>query len=62
MVRRLLLVLAALVVSLCAIAAGAVYWLFSGDGLRRAIEQQATAWLAQPVTVGRASASARPLV
>ena len=58
--RRLLLILVALVVSLSAIAAGAVYWLFSGDGLRLAIEQQATAWLGQPVSVGRARAGIFP--
>ena len=47
--RKLLLylVLAVVVVMLC--AAGFVYWFFSGDGLRRAIEQQATAFLGQPV-------------
>jgi len=38
-VRKLLLILVALVVSVSAIAAGAVYWLCSGDGLRLAIEQ-----------------------
>ena len=41
-------------------AAGFVYWTFSGDGLRRTIEQQATAWLGQPVKVGRASAGIFP--
>jgi uncharacterized protein involved in outer membrane biogenesis len=54
----LYLVIAAVVVVLC--ATGLVYWFFSGDGLRRAIEQQATAWLGQPVTVGRASAGLFP--
>ena len=58
--RKLLLILVALVVSVSAIAAGAVYWLFSGDGLRLAIEQQATAWLGQPVSVGRARAGIFP--
>jgi hypothetical protein len=53
-VRKLLLILVALVVSVSAIAAGAVYWLFAGDGLRLAIEQQASEWLGQPVSVGRA--------
>lgn len=49
---------AIVVVALCATVL--VYWFFSGDGLRRAIEQQASAWLGQPVTVGRASAGIFP--
>ena len=58
--RKLLLylVLAVVVVMLC--AAGFVYWFFSGDGLRRAIEQQATAFLGQPVKIGRARAGVFP--
>src|SRR5688572_1958095 len=58
--RKLLssLVIAVIGVALCATVF--VYWFFSGDGLRRAIEQQATAWLGQPVTVGRASAGLFP--
>src|SRR5262245_40573707 len=47
-----------LVVALGAMAF--VYWFFSGDGLRNAIEQQATAWLGQPVKVGRAPAAIFP--
>ncbi len=58
--RKLLLILVALVVSVSAIAAGAVYWLFAGDGLRLAIEQQASEWLGQPVSVGRARAGIFP--
>jgi uncharacterized protein involved in outer membrane biogenesis len=58
--RKLLLylVLAVVVVMLC--AAGFVYWFFSGDGLRQAIEQQATSFLGQPVKVGRARAGIFP--
>jgi uncharacterized protein involved in outer membrane biogenesis len=59
-VRRLILALVAVVVLLAVLAAGVVYWLFSGDGLRLAIEQQATAWLGQPVTIGRARAGIFP--
>jgi len=33
------------------VAAGGLYWFFSGDGMRRALEQQATAWLGQPVRI-----------
>lgn len=54
----LLVIGAIVVVAVCATAA--VYWFFSGDGLRQAIEQQATAWLGQPVKVGRASAGIFP--
>jgi uncharacterized protein involved in outer membrane biogenesis len=58
--RKLLLslVVAVIVVAFCATVF--VLWLFSGDGLRRAIEQQATSWLGQPVTVGRVSAGLFP--
>ena len=55
--------LSSLVIAVVVVALGAtvfVYWFFSGEGLRRAIEQQATAWLGQPVTVGRASAGLFP--
>ena len=58
--RKLILSLAAVLVLLAVVAAGAVYWLFSGDGLRLAIEQQATAFLGQPVKVGRARAGIFP--
>jgi hypothetical protein len=34
--------------------AGAAYWFFSGDGVRRALESQSTAWLGQPVRIGGA--------
>ena len=55
--------LSSLVIAVVVVALGAtvfVYWFFSGDGLRLAIEQQATAWLGQPVTIGRASAGLFP--
>ena len=49
------------IVGLGFVCAGVVvYWFFSGDGLRRAIEQQATSWLGQPVTIGRARAGIFP--
>ena len=50
MIRRALIALVVLV----AIAAGAVYWFFSGDGIRLALEQQATAWVGHPVRIGNA--------
>jgi uncharacterized protein involved in outer membrane biogenesis len=58
--KRIILIFLAVVVLVVLGASAAVYWFFSGDGLRRAIEQQATAWLGQPVTVGRASARIFP--
>jgi len=53
---RVVLVLVVLVLG----TAAAVYWFFSGDGLRLTLEQQATAWLGQPVRIGRASAGLFP--
>lgn len=39
---------------------GATYWFFSGDGVRRALQQQASQWLGQPVTIGSATAQVFP--
>lgn len=58
--RKIILFVVAAIVVVALAATALVYWFFSGDGLRRAIEQQATAWLGQPVTVARASASVFP--
>jgi uncharacterized protein involved in outer membrane biogenesis len=52
--RRLLLIVAATIALLIVAAAGGLYWFFSGDGMRRALEQQATAFLGQPVTIASA--------
>jgi hypothetical protein len=43
-------------------AAGAIYWFFSGDGMRRSLEQQATRWLGHPVRIGSAAAHLFPRV
>jgi hypothetical protein len=40
--------------------AGAVYWFLSGDGVRVALESQATKWLGQRVTIGEANARVFP--
>jgi uncharacterized protein involved in outer membrane biogenesis len=61
-VKRVLLILVAIVVVLLGAAAAAVYWFLSGDGVRRAIEQQATAWLGQPVRIASATAQVFPRV
>ena len=58
MLRRLLI----FTLAVFALAAGAVYWFFSGDGVRRALERQATAWLGQPVRIANASAQIFPRI
>jgi len=58
--RKLILFVLGAVVIIVVVAMGAAYWFFSGDGVRLAIEQQASAWLGQPVKVGRASAQIFP--
>lgn len=58
MVRRILVVLAILVI----VAAGAIYWLFSGNAVRLALERQATAWLGQPVRIASAKAQLFPRI
>ena len=52
--RRLLLVGLACLASLVVLAAAGIYWFLSGDGIRTALEHQATAWLGQPVHVSSA--------
>ena len=47
----MLIVGAATIAAIVLVAAGGLYWFFSGDGMRRALEQQATAWLGQPVRI-----------
>ena len=47
----MLLIAAATIAAAVLVAAGGLYWFFSGDGMRRALEQQATAWLGQPVRI-----------
>ena len=58
--RKIILWLVGIVVLVFLCAGVFVYWFFSGDGLRRAIEQQASSWLGQPVTIGRARAGIFP--
>ena len=56
---RWLLIVGVVIVALAAIG---VYWFFSGDGVRVALERQATAWLGQPVRIGRATVAFIPRV
>ena len=58
--RRFLLIGVTAVAIVAAIAAGGIYWFFSGDGIRLALERQATSWLGQPVTIGSAAARLFP--
>ncbi|HZM59941.1 MAG TPA: hypothetical protein VFB85_09095, partial [Vicinamibacterales bacterium] len=58
--RKLILFVFGAVVLIVLAAMAAAYWFLSGDGVRRAIEQQASAWLGQPVTVGSASGQILP--
>src|SRR5688572_28718360 len=49
--RKALLIAAAATMALVIVAAVGLYWFFSGDGMRRALEQQATDRLGQPVRI-----------
>jgi hypothetical protein len=60
MIRRLILALLVLVVVLGVAVTAFGYWFLAGDGIRLAIESQASAWLQQPVRVGRARAHVFP--
>ena len=60
--RRLILVVLAIVVVLCLVAGAAVYWLLSGDAIRQALETQASAWLGEPVHIAAAHAQLFPRV
>jgi uncharacterized protein involved in outer membrane biogenesis len=60
--KRLLIIVVAVTIVLVVVAAGALYWFLSGDGIRRAIEEQATAWLGQPVHIASARAQLYPRV
>jgi uncharacterized protein involved in outer membrane biogenesis len=59
-IRRLILALVGVIVLVAVVAAGLVYWFFSGDGIRVALEQQASAWLGQPVKIASARAQIFP--
>lgn len=60
MFRRIVLALMALFVLAAVVGAAALYVFLSGDGVRRTLEQQATAWLGQPVHIESASARLLP--
>ena len=60
MLRRVLLLAVGVLLLLAVALAAAAYWFLSGDGVRLALESQATKWLGQRVTVGAASARIFP--
>jgi len=60
--RRVLLWLSAIALVVVLAAAGAAYWFFSGDGVRLALERQASAWLGQPVRVESVSGRLVPVL
>jgi hypothetical protein len=58
--RKILLIVAATIVVVVLVATVGLYWFFSGDGMRRALEQQATSYLGQPVKIATARAQLFP--
>ena len=58
MTRRLILLALGVIVVLVVAMAAATYWFLGGDGVRVALERQATRWLGQRVTIG----SAKPTI
>lgn len=60
MIRRLLLYVVAGFLALAVLAAGALYWFLSNDGIRIGLEQQATGWLGQPVRIASVGAQFWP--
>ena len=58
--RKLILIVLGAIVFIVLAASAAAYWFFSGDGARRALEQQASAFLGQPVAIGKVSAQVFP--
>ncbi len=58
--RRVLIIGAAAVIVILLVATLGLYWFFSGDGIRSALEQQATSWLGQPVRIKAARAQLFP--
>jgi uncharacterized protein involved in outer membrane biogenesis len=51
-IRRFVVVLGLLSAAAIVAIAGTLYWLLAGDGVRLALERQASAWLGAPVRIG----------
>jgi uncharacterized protein involved in outer membrane biogenesis len=60
MARRLILLALGVILLIVVAMAAAVYWFLGGDGVRVALESQATRWLGQRVTIGTATARVFP--
>lgn len=60
--RRVIGIVAGSIVVLLALATAGMTWFLSGDGVRRAVEQQAGAWLGQPVHVATARVGVWPRI
>lgn len=60
MLRRLVLIIGLVVVAIGMVAGGFLYWLLAGDGVRLALERQASNWLGVPVHIGVARAQLFP--
>jgi hypothetical protein len=60
MIRRLILIVLAGILAIVIVAAGVLYAFLSNDGIRVALEGQATAWLGQPVKIASAGAQFWP--
>ena len=60
MLRRIALAVVLLVLVALVAVVGMAYWFLSGDGIREALEQQASVRLQQPVTIGSASVQLYP--
>lgn len=58
--RRILIIIATIIVVVVLAATAGVYWFFSGDGMRRALEEQASSYLGQPVKIATARAQLFP--
>jgi len=60
MIRRVLLWTTGGILAFAVVGAGLLYWFLSNDGIRVALEQQATAWLGQPVHIAKVGAQFWP--
>ncbi len=60
MLRRLILGLVVVLAVLALAGAGLAHWFLRGDGVRAALEQQAAAYLGQPVRIARADVDVLP--
>jgi hypothetical protein len=58
--NRIVVLVLAFVAAIVLTVAGAAYWLFSGDGIRLALESQASHWLGQPVRIASANGQLFP--